>query len=186
MIGGVCIGVYRVETKEYLRRIIAPEFFQGVSFAQKAYHEEGAFLVRQCFAHLEVSGDEEILCCTGHVLDGIYDWLTRCGYLNVTRGKITGMLQQLVEQSFLDYLETLGFTVDYDLLTMADKKGLFWYNQVKWLKGGNANAQEARPDRVTLCKSGWRSFSIWAGNSYHKAEKNSRRRRRSSADGGIR
>ena len=169
VVGGVLIGVYRDGTDEFTYGLVAPRFFQGQAFAAKAYMAEGGVQVAVCFDHLQVRADEEILCCTGYVLDGVCEWLAEHGYI-VKRGKITGRLQDRIEGALQEYLAGLGFVVDYATLTAPDKKGLFWWKQVAWLKGGNVNATRSVPDRIELCKTGWDSFDTWANNPYDKAK----------------
>jgi hypothetical protein len=168
LIGGVLVGVYRDESAEFTYGVVAPKFFQGEAFAAKAYIAEGGVQVAACFEHLHVRADEKILCCTGYVLDGVCEWLAARGY-KFERGKITGPLQGRIEGALQDYLAGLGFAVDYKTLTQADKKGLFWWKQVQWLKGGDVNATRPVPERVALCKTGWASFNTWANHPYREA-----------------
>jgi hypothetical protein len=83
--------------------------------------------------------------------------------------------------------------VDYATLTRSDKKGLFWWKQVEWLKGGDVNATRPVLERVEACKTEWTSFEIWANNPYNKAKamaqaakakRNQERRQRRRGDDG--
>lgn len=168
LIGGVLIGVYRDATGEFASGIVEPRFFQGAAFAAKEYLREGGKRVAACFEQLGVQPDEDVLCCTGFVLDGVCAWLSERGY-RFRRGKITGALQELVERASLAHLEQLGFEVEYTLLTDPRRKGLLWWKQVQWLKGGDVDARQPWPERAAQCKTGWASFEIWAYHPYHEA-----------------
>ena len=119
------------------------------------------------------------------MLDGVRAWLTAQGYRWET-AKITGPLQELVERELQARLAEFGFHVDYELLTDHNKAGLFWYRQVEWLKGGNANACQPRPERARVCKTGWPAYARWAHHPYSQAralrsQENVRRRQRRAA-----
>jgi len=171
LIGGVLIGAYRTETRQFTYGVVAPQFFQGERWDTKAYQAEGGAQIAACFEHLAVKPDEPIVVCTGYVLDGVCQWLAANGY-KFQRGKITGPLQDQIEATLRDYLAAgFGFLTDCDLLTDPAKKGLFWWKQVQWLKGGNVNAAQPVPEREAGCKTGWATYRIWATNPYDKAKK---------------
>jgi hypothetical protein len=170
VVGGVLIGAYRVETQEFTRGLVEPSFFQGDAFGLKDYQGEGGVQIDDCFGRLHVLPGEDILCCTGYVLDGVCEWMAAHGY-EFKRGKITGPLQDRIEHELLDYLTGLGFPVDYETLTTPYKKGLFWWKQVQWLKGGNINSTRAIPERIALCKTGWETFNFWANYPYQEAKR---------------
>jgi hypothetical protein len=61
--------------------------------------------------------------------------------------------------------------VQTDYATLTTKQGLYFYQCVKWLKGGDLNAARPMPERERLCKTGWATYRAWAYNSYEKAKR---------------
>ena len=147
-----------------------PGAFSGYAYERKAYLAKAGCLAAGCFERLEIGKDEPVTVCTGHALDGVCSWLTASGY-TWQRDKIAGPLQELAERALQAYLCSLGFEVDYSLLTDPRKKGLFWWHQVKWLKGGNPYREGYSPERAQVCQTGWWSFRYWAGYPYSEAKR---------------
>jgi hypothetical protein len=176
LIGGVAIGVYRTSTGEFAHEVVAPRFFQGAAFEGKEYLAEAARLAGMCFERLRVQPTERVEICTGYVLNGVRDWLTEAGFA-WQPARIQGALQDMVERAFGEHLALLGFHADYRLLTNPQRKGLLWWRQIAWLKGGNADARAPIPERAAVCKTGWASFDIWATHPYHKAKQLAQARR---------
>jgi len=48
---------------------------------------------------------------------------------------------------------------------------------MKWVKGGNLRGR-AMPEREKLCKTGWRTFRVWADLPYKLAKEESRKIKR--------
>jgi hypothetical protein len=180
LVGGMAIGCYRVGTGEFEHGLVAPRFFQGRAWEGRAYLAEAAEVAAGCLARLAVSSEEPVEVCSGWALEGIRRWLDERGYA-WTSAKIRGPLQEQVERAFWRYLTSLGFEVDFDLATDPTRRGLFWWQQVAWLKGGDVDAAQADPARAAVCKTGWASYDIWANHPYGEARRLarwSRRRRR--------
>ena len=167
LIGGVFIGAYRPETEEFCYGEIPVSCFQGEAFARQEYLDEGARVVQRLFTDLAVPKAEPVQVCTGYVLGGIRQWLSREGY-HWYPAKITGPLQVLVETALLQTLQRHGLEVDY--VTLTEKQGLLFWECLRWLKGGNINATRALPEREKLAKTGWGTYSIWVENPYAVAK----------------
>ncbi len=167
LVSGVLIGAYRTETGEFACDEIPVAFFQGEAFARKAYLEESYGVARRVLDQLRVGKDEPIEICTGYVLEGVRAMLDVDGY-SWRAGKITGALQDKIEHDLLNRVRALGVQTDY--ATLTTKQGLYFYQCVKWLKGGNLNAARPVPERELLCKTGWATYRAWAYNSYERAK----------------
>jgi len=170
LIGGVLIGAYRKETCEYLSMEVPVESFQKGSFKEKKYLAAAGAIAIQLLEKLNVSKSEPIMICTGYCLDGIAEELSNREY-NFTRGKITGPLQFKIEKELrTTLLDKYNFKVSYDVLTELNKKGLFWWNQISWLKNGDVEKKGADKSRIPLCKTGWATFDVWAKYPYSEAK----------------
>lgn len=171
LVGGCIIGALRSETGKpgnFTYEVIPVEQFQGEAFSHEEYFKGAGDATLRCFQTLGVRQDEEILVCTGHVLNGACAWLGENNF-RYARGKITGELQDRIEHALQDYLGSLGFTVAYDVLTELDKKGLFWWQSVQFLKG-NVHRKGCIEHRMKLCKTGWSTFEAWAMLPYAEAK----------------
>jgi len=177
LVGGVILGIYREETHDYNYGEIPVEIFQGQKFQKKEYFQSAYQITPELLQSLNVSKKEQIMVCTGEVLGGVRRYLSDHGY-NWKSGKIKGGLQTKVEKTLQEKLFSYGIRVDFKTLT--EKQGLLFWMCVKWLKGGNLNGR-AIPEREKLCKTGWRTFRIWADLPYDKAKEESKRLKRQLA-----
>lgn len=169
LVGGVLIGACRVESANTQHAFveIPVSAFQGASFEMKAYQYLAGEAAEELVEELSVPQEEPIRICTGYVLDGTFERLWSGGY-NVKRAKIGDPLQTLIESEFLKRVQAIG--VDTNLEILTSKQGLYFWQCVRWLKGGDLNGP-ALPEREKLCKTGWGSFRIWADNPYHEAKR---------------
>lgn len=106
-VGSVGIGILRIETGEYRFGLIPVSFFQGVKAGQKLYLDEVIPIVANAFEVLGVDLSEPVEVCRGDIFTKLKTWLTGRGY-SWTEAKIEGQLQELVEESYIDYLVELG------------------------------------------------------------------------------
>jgi hypothetical protein len=168
LVGGVIIGACRAESSQtqHAFREVGVTFFQGQAFKTQRYLGVAADAALELMEELGVGKDEEVKVCTGYVLQGIRLKLTAEGY-QVTQAKIGEPLQTLIEQELLDRVLALG--VETDLETLTTKQGLYFWQCVRWLKGGDVDAQ-ALPDRAKHCKTGWDTYSIWAQYPWNEAK----------------
>ncbi len=144
-IGGVIIGIYRVETSEYIAKEIEVINFQEQNFSQKTFLTRGLELVLEALECLQVPKEEPIEVCRGAVLDGVRDGLQSRGY-EVIPKKIEGQLQELVEANFVSTLERLGLN---DIPRVSGKERFF--RQLEWV-------QEDHKQRERHVKTGWKNW----------------------------
>jgi isopentenyl phosphate kinase len=144
-VGGVIIGIYRVETEEFLAKEIEVTHFQSPNFAKKTFLARGLEIVLEKLRCLAVEKDEPIEICRGVVLDGVRAGLAEQGY-NVIPTKIEGQLQELVEASFVTTLEKLGIP---NIPTVSGKERFF--RQLEWI-------QKNLKRRERFAKTGWKNW----------------------------
>lgn len=169
LVGGVLIGACRKESPrtQHAFREIDVSLFQGDAFAHKLYLAEAGDAALALMVQLGVTLDEPVEICTGYILRAARQRLINEGY-QVTSTKIGDPLQTLIEREFLNRILALGVETDYEILTQ--KQGLYFWQCVRWLKGGDVEVAEALPEREKQCKTGWSSYPIWAHNPYANAK----------------
>jgi len=145
-VGGVFIGLLRVETQEYFVREIEVTHFQPPNFSRKTYLERGLEIVLEGLRCLAVEKEEPIHVCRGVVLDRVREGLEERGY-RVIPTKIEGQLQELVEATLVTSLARLGIE---GLPRVSGKERFF--RQLEWL-------QEDLASRECYAKTGWRKWS---------------------------
>ena len=171
LVGGIVIGCYREETQEFVAGNVAPTFFQNTDpeqpnlYVRKAYLAAAVAVVKVCFRALQVQPGEAIAITSDYALAGVRAWLTEQGFAWQI-AKATEPLAGLIVYEFQAYLASLGFEVQFATLTDPTKVGLFWWQQVRWLKHGNVAAHTPEPARAALCKTGWPAFADWAYQPY--------------------
>jgi isopentenyl phosphate kinase len=144
-VGGVLIGIYRVETSEYVVKEIEVIHFQESNFVEKTFLTRGLELVLDALACLKVPRDEPIEVCRGTVLDGVRAGLKAQGF-HVIPTKIEGSLQELVEANLVTSLEQLGVK---GIPRVSGKERFF--RQLEWI-------QEDLKNREQYAKTGWKSW----------------------------
>jgi hypothetical protein len=142
------LGFLREETGEYVVKMIDVSHFRPPNFAKKTYLKEDIRLEREALEELKVTKDEQIEICTGSVLSEISSTLMEEGY-KVKPTRIEGKLQDLVENSLLDYYAALG--VPRETLTVESGRERF-YALIRWV-------MEDLKGREKYVKTGWRSWS---------------------------
>jgi len=150
LLGGVVIGCYREETKEFVYRLIDVNFFQDPVFEQKHYLNEASRVVQDLLKVMEVTKEEPIKLCTGYVLSRAVFDLRREGF-NISAGKITGDLQDLAEQAFLNEIKKLGYEPIPDREVSNRMRAKSFYHMLKWVK--------EKPERYKFAKTGWSFFT---------------------------
>ena len=168
LVGGVIIGACRVESPKTQHAFgeIPVSYFQGEAFKKKLYLGMAANLALELLDELHVDKKELVEVCTGYVLEAVRIKLMAERY-QVTATKIGEPLQTLIEQELLDRVLAIG--VKTDLETITTKQGLYFWQCVNWLKGGDMDGQ-ALPEREKHCKTGWGTFRIWADLPYDTAK----------------
>ncbi len=144
-VGGVLIGLFRIETREYVVKEIEVTHFQDPNFAGKTFLGRGLELVLEGLSCLKVSKNEPIQVCRGAVLDGVRDGLKDKGF-EVIPTKIEGQLQELVEANFVTSLERIGIQ---GIPRVSGKERFF--RQLEWI-------QEDLKHREQFAKTGWKNW----------------------------
>jgi len=187
LVGGIVIGCYRDATQEFVAGNVAPTCFQNTDpeqpnqYARKAYLAAAVAVVKVCFRELRVQPGETSAVSNDYTLSGVHAWLTQQGYAWQI-AQATAPLHDLLMHEFQAYLASLGCAIDHATLTDRAKVGLFWWQQVRWLKHGNVAARTPEPTRAALCKTGWAKFADWAYRPYAE----SRARKAAAHPGGAR
>lgn len=193
LIGGLVIGAYDTATERYADGVVAPRFFQGEAFEGEAYRSEVARVVEACLEELLVCPEDAVIgvCIGGVSADGevVWEWrLSPSAMAGVGRWLAgqeadwrvrrdgvyplsLGPLRERLEQSHWRHLQELGFYVDYGEYADPTRRGLVWREQIEWLKGGDADASEPDQERAAVCKTGRRSYEVWAYHSYREARR---------------
>lgn len=147
LIGGTCIGVYKVETDEYQYDFIPIELYQGNNFSSKIYLSYVKNIVDRIFKELKVSLEEEIYVCRGYIFDELRKWLKSNGFIWYN-AKIGEPLQSRIESTFEKYTITLGLPENFIKYT---RYPFHFHQLLKWVYADHKN-------RSSLCKTGWKSW----------------------------
>jgi CxxC-x17-CxxC domain-containing protein len=141
---GVVVGAYREETSEFKYDLIDVRFYQD-RFCEKEYLQEASRITSKLVAALKVKSDEEIHVCQGNIFDvAVADLQKVHGEKRVTRVKVTGEAQRLVEIAYLDEIRNLGYE---PLAEREAKRAKSFFHMMRWLK--------ANPDMLRYAKTGW-------------------------------
>jgi CxxC-x17-CxxC domain-containing protein len=141
---GVVIGAYREEAGEFKYDLIDVKFYQD-SFSKKDYLQEASRVTTQLLEKLKLKPDEEIHVCQGNIFDvAVADLQKVHGEELVTRVRVTGEAQRLVEIAYLDEIRNLGYE---PLPEREEKRGKSFFHMMRWLR--------AHPDMIKYAKTGW-------------------------------
>ena len=155
LLGGVLLGLYRRESEQFVYRIIGVEYFQDPLFDRKMYLSEASILIQDALNEEFTNPQQDsILLCRGYILSQAAVDLRAVGYnatRNVTRGKITGPLQKLVEAAFTAELKKMGYESLSDRESSVAMRRKSFYYMLKWMK--------ADPERRKFAKTGWSFFN---------------------------
>jgi CxxC-x17-CxxC domain-containing protein len=141
---GVVIGAYREETEEFKYDVIDVRFYQD-GFLSKAYLEEASRITAQLLEKLNLRSNEEIHVCQGNIFDiAVADLKEIHGEDKVTRVRVTGEAQRLVEVSYLDEVRNLGYE---PMPEREEKRAKSFFHMMRWLS--------SNPDMLQYAKTGW-------------------------------
>lgn len=141
---GVVIGAYREETDEFKYDLIDVKFYQD-SFASKKYLQEASRIMAKLLQKLNVEPEEEIQVCQGNIFDVAVDDLKETYDEElITRVKVTGRAQQLVEIAYLDEIKNLGYE---PLPDREEKRAKNFFHMMRWLR--------MHPNMLEYAKTGW-------------------------------
>lgn len=147
LIGGTCIGIYRVETNEFKYDIIPLELYNKENFHKKLYLNYVDTIISNLFMELRVSLEEEIYVCKGYMFDALRKWLKKNGF-NWYNAKIGEPLQNIIESTFEYYTVNLGLPINFIKYT---RYPFHFHKLLRWVYADYKN-------RSILCKTGWKSW----------------------------
>ncbi len=141
---GVVIGAYREETDEFKYDLIEVRFYQDI-FQEREYLQEASRVTARLLEKMKVKPDEEILVCQGNIFDvAVEDLQEKCGEDKITRVRVTGEAQRLVEIAYLDELRNLGYE---PLPEREEKRAKSFFHMMRWL--------QTHPNMLRYAKTGW-------------------------------
>ncbi len=149
LLGGVVIGIYRKETGEFTHGVVPVKLFQEKDYDNDAYLVDVCRVVEECLQRLHFH-HEPVELCTGNIFNDLRSWLTERGY-HWQGVKITGPLQNLVEEAYGDYLNNLG--VPQSLTGNMTDYAKLHLKLLRWVMAGF-------DVRYPLCKSGRDSVAM--------------------------
>lgn len=147
LIGGTYIGMLRVESNEYYNEVIPIKLYNEKYFKQKNYLKYTTDIVKRGLRELSANKDELISVCRGYMFDDVIKYLGSNNY-NFESTKIGEPLQTRIENSFEDYIVTLGLPREFIKFT---KYPLHFHRLLRWVYADYNN-------RSKLCKTGWKSW----------------------------
>ena len=141
---GVVIGIYRTETCEFKYDVIDVSFYQD-RFCKKDYLKEASHIASNLLKALKVKPNEEIQVCQGNIFDvAVADLAKIHDEDRISRVRVTGETQKLVEIAYLDEIRNLG----YEPLEDRDsKRAKSFFHMMRWLKNN--------PAMLKYAKTGW-------------------------------
>jgi CxxC-x17-CxxC domain-containing protein len=141
---GVVVGVYREETGEFKYDLIDVKFYQD-SFSSKEYLLEASRVTANLLRKLKVKPEEEIRVCQGNIFDKAVEDLKKAHSEElVSRVKVTGEAQRLIEVAYLDEIRNLGYE---PLPEREEKRAKSFFHMMRWLR--------SHPGMLKWAKTGW-------------------------------
>ena len=177
LLGGVFISIMRMDTFEHVTEEIPVMYFQGDRmFEKKMYLRECSRIIQEALEELGADPDIfEIHMCQGYVFSNAEDDLMNLDW-EVKRRRISGTVQQIVENEYRQSIIDLGFEKFLPVeQRMYERKrpdrsrelisrGKFRFHQmISWI-------EEDPEGRLKYVKTGWRSWSYWKHKVFSQAE----------------
>lgn len=144
LLHGVIIGAYREETDQFTYEIIDVKYYQEL-FSEKIYFQEASRVIFKLLKKLDIKNKEQIQVCQGSIFDkASFDLKEKYGEELISRVRVTGEAQRLVETSYLDEIRNLGYE---PLEDREDKRAKSFFHMMRWIK--------SKPERLKFAKTGW-------------------------------
>jgi CxxC-x17-CxxC domain-containing protein len=141
---GVVIGAYREETDQFTYDVIDVSFYQDL-FYEKKYLKEASQIVLKLLKKLNIKPKEEVQICQGSIFDkAVVDLQDKYGENLISKIRVTGEAQRLVEASYLDEIRNLGYE---PLEDRELKRAKSFFHMMRWIR--------AKPLRLKFAKTGW-------------------------------
>jgi hypothetical protein len=151
---GAVIGAYRPETDEFSYDLIDVKYFQRPLFEKKEYQVQAGRIAKKLVERLGLKDGERMEICRGDILDNAVESLIEIyGEERITRVKIEGRAQELIESAYLDEIRNLGYEPIPD---RTEKWGKSFWHMYRWLRDNRK--------MIKYSKSGWprlRRFKIF-------------------------
>ena len=142
---GAVIGAYRPEKDDFVYDVIDVKYFQKPLFKTREYKKEAGQIARKLVQRLKPEENEKIELCQGDILDQAAEALNKTyGEDRISRTKIVGRAQTLIESAYLDEIRNLGYEPIPD---RTEKWGKSFWHMYRWLK--------KNPKMLRYTKSGW-------------------------------
>ena len=152
LIGGTCIGVYRMETGEYFYDFIPLSLYSKENFPKKLYLDCTMSIAKKALEQLNAKIGEEIHVCPGYMFEKLKEWLSDNHYAWQSV-KITGDFQDILERIFAEYTISLGLPAQYVNYT---RYPFHFHKILRWVYADYHS-------RKRLCKVGWKSWAKYEG-----------------------
>jgi hypothetical protein len=158
-VGGAVIGTLDVGTSAFLYDMIGVEYFQDGKYAAREYQNRTVEIVSGLFDEAGVAREtHRIEICSGHIFDRVRTWLDDEGY-SWQSAKIEDPLQFLIENSFSDYLVSIGVPEKIRKIEVGRDQFMYLFNWVK----------EDPDARVRYCKTNGSKWKTkWSQRLYEK------------------
>ncbi len=145
LLSGAVIGAYRPETDAFAYDLIDVKYFQKPLFERKEYQRQAGRIAKRLVERTGLDDGERIEICRGDILDKAAEVLTEIyGEDRITRVKVEGRAQELIESAYLDEIRNLGYEPIPDRM---EKWGKSFWHMYRWLRNN--------PKMRKYSKSGW-------------------------------
>ncbi|NLC63969.1 MAG: hypothetical protein GX759_07940 [Thermoanaerobacterales bacterium] len=158
LVGGTCIGLYHDKTDVFSYEFIPLDLFTPENFQKKVYQDRVIDIFNNFCAKLHISSDEPIEVCQGYIFDKLRTYL-KANAFTWKNAKISGKLQDKVEQAFSNYAIAVGLPKSYITYTRFP---FHFHKLLKWVHADYEN-------RKNLCKTGWRSWQKYGNLSLEES-----------------
>ncbi|WP_424358530.1 hypothetical protein [Methanocella sp. MCL-LM] len=158
-VGGAVIGMLDVETSAFSYGMIDVEYFQDGKYASKEYQNRTVEIIDSLFRAAGITREtHRVEICSGHIFDRVRIWLDDEGY-SWKSVKIEDPLQFLIEDSFSDYLVSIGVPEKIRKIEVGRDQFMYLFNWVK----------EDPDARVRYCKTNGSKWKTkWSQRLYEK------------------
>jgi hypothetical protein len=151
LIGGTSIGAIRTETEQFYMDIIPTKLYDEKNFKKRLYLKYVIKIIKDAFNTLKPEKDEPIEICQGYMFDEARKYLENQKYI-YTNTRIGDPLQTIIEESFENYVISLGLPNDFIKFT---RYPFHFHRMLRWVYADYNN-------RVKLCKNGVEELAeVW-------------------------
>lgn len=163
-VGGAAIGALDVETGGYKYRFIDVDYFQSESpYRPKEYQDRVVEIIQDLFGEMGITREtHQVEICSGHIFDNVRLWLDDNSF-TWKSVKIEDPLQFLIENTFSDYLVSIGVPEKIRKIEVGRDQFMYLFNWVK----------EDPEMRVRYCKT---NGNKWKTKWCHKLYENKKMR----------